>query len=53
MIFDLTLGYPWEAFDHKIRSNFGIYNLTDEVYSEGSYALSPARNWILSNTPAF
>lgn len=53
LVFDLTLGYPWEAFGYKVRSTFGLYNVTDEKYSEGSFALSPARNWILTNTLTF
>ncbi len=53
IVFDLTLGYPWEAFGYKVHSNFGLYNVTDVKYSEGSYAMSPARNWIFSNTLTF
>lgn len=31
----------------------GISNVTDEEYSEGSFAMSPARNWLFSNTLEF
>ncbi len=47
------LGYPWSVADFKFRTSLGIYNVTDEEYSEGSYALSPARNWLLSTTLSF
>jgi hypothetical protein len=53
VVADLTLGLPWELNGYKIRSSLGIYNLTDKVYSEGSYALSPARNFVFSNTLQF
>jgi len=36
-----------------MRSSFGIYNVTDKEYSEGSFVRSPARNWLLSNTIQF
>jgi outer membrane receptor protein involved in Fe transport len=32
---------------------FGVYNLTDEKYSEGSFVLAPARNWLLSTSIQF
>jgi len=53
LVFDLTVGYPWELAGYKIKTNLGIYNVTDEVYFEGRNALSPARNWVLSNTLSF
>ena len=53
VVADLTLGLPWELNGYKIRSSLGIYNLTDKVYSEGSFALSPARNFVFSNTLQF
>jgi hypothetical protein len=37
----------------RINTNFGLYNVTDEKYSEGSFAMSPARNWIFRNTLKF
>jgi hypothetical protein len=53
VVFDLMLGMPWEFLGFKFHSNVGIYNLFDEKYSEGSFALSPARNWIFSNSLRF
>jgi len=53
MVFDLTATYPWEVMGYKIATSFGLYNVTDEKYSEGSYALSPARNWVFTNTLRF
>jgi outer membrane receptor for monomeric catechols len=53
LVFDLTLGFPWEIAGYKVSTQLGIYNVTDEVYFEGRNALSPARNWVLSNTLSF
>ncbi len=53
VVTDLTFSLPWEIGGYKIRSSFGIYNLTDEVYSEGSFVLSPERNFVLTNTLQF
>lgn len=53
VVFDVTVGMPWEMFGYKVRSQFGLYNATNETYSEGSFALSPARNWIFSNSLSF
>jgi len=52
-VFDLTATYPWEILGYRIDSTFGLYNVTDEKYSEGSFVLSPARNWIFRNTLKF
>jgi len=53
VVFDLSLGYPWKIAGFNIRSSLGVYNVTDEKYSEGSFVLSPARNWLFSNTLEF
>jgi outer membrane receptor for ferric coprogen and ferric-rhodotorulic acid len=53
LVYDLTVNYPWSISDFKFRTSLGVYNVTDAVYSEGSFALSPARNWLLSNTLEF
>jgi hypothetical protein len=53
LVFDLTATYPWEVLGYRIDSTFGVYNVTDEKYSEGSFVLSPARNWIFRNTLKF
>ena len=53
LVFDLTASYPWEILGYRIHSNFGLYNVTDKSYSEGSFVQSPARNWILRNTLRF
>ncbi|MBL9203085.1 MAG: TonB-dependent receptor plug domain-containing protein [Opitutaceae bacterium] len=53
LVFDLTVGYPWELLGYRVHSNFGLYNATDEKYSEGSYVQSPARNWVFRNTLKF
>lgn len=53
VVFDATVSYPWAAFGYKLTSTLGVYNVTDAEYSEGSFALSPARNWLLSTTLQF
>jgi hypothetical protein len=53
VVFDLTAGYPWSVGGYRIYSNFGLYNVTDAKYSEGSFAMSPARNWVFRNTLKF
>lgn len=53
LVFDLTLNYPWQVLGIKMNTSLGIYNVTDEQYSEGSFVLSPARNWLFSNTVEF
>ncbi|HRE80984.1 MAG TPA: TonB-dependent receptor, partial [Opitutaceae bacterium] len=53
LVFDLTLGVPYELFGYKVRTTFGVYNLADEKYSEGSFVLSPGRNWTLSTNLSF
>lgn len=53
VVFDLTFNYPWKVAGFNLRTSLGIYNVTDEKYSEGSFALSPARNWLFSNTLEF
>jgi len=53
LVFDLTVSYPWEVKGYKINTRVGIYNVLDEEYSEGSFALSPARNWTITNTLSF
>jgi len=53
IVFDLTVGYPWEILGYRVDTTFGLYNVTDEKYSEGSFAQSPARNWTFRNTLKF
>jgi outer membrane receptor protein involved in Fe transport len=53
VVYDRTLAYPWNILGYRINTNFGLYNVTDEKYSEGSFAMSPARNWIFRNTLKF
>jgi outer membrane receptor protein involved in Fe transport len=53
LVFDLTFGVPWEVAGYKVRTSLGIYNLTDEKYSEGSYVMSPERSFLLTNTLSF
>lgn len=53
LVFDFTASYPWEIAGYKIKTQLGVYNVTDEVYFEGRNVLSPARNWVLSNTLSF
>ena len=53
LVFDVTLSYPWEISGYKINTRLGLYNATDEKYSEGSFASAPARNWTLTNTLSF
>ena len=53
VVFDVNASYPWSIAGFNMRSSFGIYNVTDKEYSEGSFVRSPARNWLLSNTIQF
>ena len=53
LVFDATVGYPWEVFGYRLTTSLGVYNLTDEKYSEGSFAQSPARNWLMTATVKF
>ncbi|MSU50211.1 MAG: hypothetical protein EXS37_14190 [Opitutus sp.] len=53
VVFDATIGYPWEVFGYRITTSLGIYNLADDKYSEGSFAQSPARNWLMTGTVRF
>ena len=53
IVFDATISYPWSVAGYKLTSTFGVYNVTDEKYSEGSFVLSPARNWLLSTSIQF
>ncbi|MDB6169578.1 MAG: hypothetical protein JWM88_2442 [Verrucomicrobia bacterium] len=53
VVFDATAGYQWKVFGYNLTSSFGLYNVTDEQYSEGSFVLSPARNWVFSNSVSF
>jgi hypothetical protein len=52
-VFDANVSYPWEVLGLNITTQFQVSNLTDVKYHEGSYVLSPARNWTLSNTLSF
>ena len=53
LVFDVTLTYPWKVLGQDIITSLGIYNATDEEYSEGSFVLAPSRNWLFSNTLSF
>lgn len=53
VVFDFTANYPWSVGGFKLNTMLGLYNVTDAVYSEGSFALSPRRNWLLSTTVRF
>lgn len=53
LVFDATVGYPWKLFGYRLSTNLGVYNVTDEEYQEGSYVLSPRRNFVLTNTLSF
>lgn len=53
LVFDVTVGFPWEVAGYKIKTSLGVYNVTDEEYFEGRNVMSPARNWVLSNTLSF
>ncbi|MCP5529768.1 MAG: TonB-dependent receptor [Opitutaceae bacterium] len=53
VVFDVTLNYPWKIAGFNLRTSLGVYNVTDEQYSEGSFVLSPSRNWLFSNTLEF
>ena len=52
-VFDVTAGYPVQIFGYRVDLMLGVYNVLDEEYSEGSFAMSPARNWILRSTLRF
>ena len=53
MVFDATISYPWSVAGYKLISTLGIYNVTDKEYSEGSFVLAPARNWLFSTSIQF
>ena len=53
VVFDFTANYPWSVGGFKLNTMLGLYNAADAVYSEGSFALSPRRNWLLSTTVRF
>jgi len=53
MVFDVTASYPWTASGFRFYTLFGLYNLTDKQYADGSFVQAPARNWVLSNTLQF
>ena len=53
LVFDATVAYPWEIAGYRITTGLGVYNLTDEKYSEGSFTQSPARNWLLTTSLKF
>ncbi|WP_438479816.1 TonB-dependent siderophore receptor [Oleiharenicola lentus] len=53
VVYDFTVGLPFEVFGYQLRTTLGLYNLTDKQYSEGSFVLSPGRNWTLSTTMTF
>ena len=53
VVFDLTLGYPLRILGYRLDTMLGVYNVLDENYSEGSFAMSPARNWVLRTTLRF
>lgn len=54
LVWDLTVGYPWEVLGYKVSSQVGIYNVLDKDYIEGATTvLSPPRTWTLSNTLKF
>lgn len=53
VVFDVTFSYPWQVLGYELLSTFGVYNVADKDYSEGSFVLAPKRNWMLSNTLRF
>jgi outer membrane receptor for ferric coprogen and ferric-rhodotorulic acid len=52
-VFDFVVGYPYEIFGYKLKSQLGVYNATDKVYTDGNYVLAPPRYWTLSTTLTF
>ncbi len=52
-VFDASLSYPWELLGYKVNTSLGVYNLTNKDYLEGSFVMSPPRNWLLTNTITF
>ncbi|MEO6873917.1 MAG: TonB-dependent receptor plug domain-containing protein [Opitutaceae bacterium] len=52
-VFDLTIGYAYKVFGQQLRSQLGIYNLADKVYTDGWYSLAPARYWTFNTTVTF
>ncbi|MFI5355992.1 MAG: TonB-dependent siderophore receptor [Opitutales bacterium] len=52
-VFDAVVGYPYEVYGYKLKTQLGIYNLTDKVYTDGYYTLAPPRYWTLSTTLSF
>ena len=52
-VFEASLGYGWDILGYRMHTSFSVYNVFDEKYSEGSFVMSPARNWLLTNTLRF
>jgi outer membrane receptor protein involved in Fe transport len=52
-VFDLSIAYPYEIYGYKLKSQLGIYNATDETYSDGWYSLAPSRYINLTTTLTF
>ena len=48
VVFQTALTYPVEVFGYRMSASLNIDNLTDKEYSEGSFALSPGRSWMLT-----
>jgi outer membrane receptor protein involved in Fe transport len=53
LVFDATIGYPVELMGYRLNLSLGVYNVTDEKYSEGSFVMSPARNWLFTTSVKF
>ncbi|MFI5356188.1 MAG: TonB-dependent siderophore receptor [Opitutales bacterium] len=53
VVYDFTLGYPYELYGYKLKSQLGVYNIMDKVYTDGWYALAPPRYWTVSTTLSF
>ncbi len=53
VVFDANISYPWELYGYKLSTSFGINNVLDKVYYEGTYVPSDPRTWVLRTTLTF
>jgi len=53
LVFDATIGYPWELFGYKLNTSLNVNNVTNRTYYEGNVAPADSRSWILRTTVSF
>ena len=48
VVFDGVISYPIELLGYKLHGTLTINNMLDKDYSEGNFALAPARSYMLT-----